>query len=509
MGAVRNIIFITVDQWRGECLSLRGHAHVRTPHLDALAREGVAFINHFANAAPCAPSRASLHTGLYLHNHRVAMNGTPLDQRHTNWALEMRKAGYRPALIGYTDQTPDPRGLARTDPRLFTYEGVLPGLDEIAFAGMEKTGPWQADLLAKNYPAEAKREMELLSLRAPGPDWEDGASAPRPWVIKSEDGDTAFLINRAKEFISSQASARDVPGFVLHLSILKPHPPFVASEPWNARHDPAMVDGFVRAPSLDAEGAMHPWLAYQVANPLYHPPENEKRLRRLKAVYYGLMEETDHYLGALFAHLKQAGLWDDTAIIVTSDHGEQMGDRHLIGKCGWFDESFHVPLIIRDPRGPKALHGRVVDAFTENVDIMPTLLSLLQLEVPPACDGRNLSPWLSGDTPRDWRKHAYWEYDFRDAGSDHVEKALGIAYDACHLAVLRGHDFKYVHFASLPPLFFDRMSDPQERVNRADDPAFAPRVMAAMRALLSHRMLHEDRTLTHLRSSPLGLMARR
>ena len=87
-----NVLFITADQWRGECLSALGH-QVKTPNLDQLASDGVIFKNHYAQAVPCGPSRASMYTGMYLHNHRSLVNGTPLDARHTNVALEARKAG--------------------------------------------------------------------------------------------------------------------------------------------------------------------------------------------------------------------------------------------------------------------------------------------------------------------------------------------------------------------------------------------------------------------------------
>jgi len=86
---------------------------VRTPNLDALAAEGVLFRRHYANAAPCGPSRASLHTGMYLQNHRSGTNGTPLDARHTNWAKEAVARGYDPVLFGYTDTSQDPRGPRR------------------------------------------------------------------------------------------------------------------------------------------------------------------------------------------------------------------------------------------------------------------------------------------------------------------------------------------------------------------------------------------------------------
>ena len=106
-----NVLFITADQWRWECLSALGHPMVKTPNLDALAREGVLFASHYANAVPCGPSRTSLHTGMYLQNHRSGTNGTPLEARHTNWAKEAAAAGYDPVLFGYTDTSLDPREL--------------------------------------------------------------------------------------------------------------------------------------------------------------------------------------------------------------------------------------------------------------------------------------------------------------------------------------------------------------------------------------------------------------
>ena len=129
-----NILFITADQWRGDCLSLLGH-RVQTPNLDALAAEGTLFQRHFANAVPCGPSRASLHTGMYLQNHRSGTNGTPLDHRFDNWALQFRSIGYRPSLFGYTDRALDPRFVDATDPRLRTYEGLLPGIEPVVEMG--------------------------------------------------------------------------------------------------------------------------------------------------------------------------------------------------------------------------------------------------------------------------------------------------------------------------------------------------------------------------------------
>ncbi len=99
MPPARNVLFITLDQWRGDCLSALGHPVVETPTLDSLAAEGVLFANHWANAAPCGPSRACLYTGTYQHRNRSLLNGTPLDARFTNVALLARAAGLRPRPV--------------------------------------------------------------------------------------------------------------------------------------------------------------------------------------------------------------------------------------------------------------------------------------------------------------------------------------------------------------------------------------------------------------------------
>jgi arylsulfatase A-like enzyme len=129
---IRNVLLITLDQFRGDSLSCAGHPVVRTPNLDRLAAAGVRFANHYSQAAPCAPGRAALYTGTYQMNNRVVANGTPLDRRFDNVALLARRTGFEPALFGYTDSGIDPRDAdGPEDPRLLTYEGTLPGFDAV------------------------------------------------------------------------------------------------------------------------------------------------------------------------------------------------------------------------------------------------------------------------------------------------------------------------------------------------------------------------------------------
>ena len=128
MGSLPNILLVTIDQWRADCLGAFGNSLIQTPNLDKLAAEGTLFKAHHTQASPCAPSRACLLTGTYQHTNRVVFNGTPLDADLTNLALEARAGGYDPQLFGHTDTTIDPRTVnAADDPRLSTYEGPLPG----------------------------------------------------------------------------------------------------------------------------------------------------------------------------------------------------------------------------------------------------------------------------------------------------------------------------------------------------------------------------------------------
>jgi arylsulfatase A-like enzyme len=492
-----NVLYVTVDQWRGDCLGAAGHPVVRTPNLDRLAAEGVLFRRHFAQAAPCGPSRASLHTGAYLMNHRSVLNGTPLDARFTNVALEARERGYDPVLFGYTDASPDPRALSPDDPRLRTYEGVLPGFRAVLDLP-EHLEPWGEWLREQGYdvPADVRAMYEPVS---------DVPGAPAPY--RAEHSEAAFLTGEVLRYVDAQAGA---PWFV-HAAYIRPHPPFVAPEPYHALYDPASVPLPVRRPTFAEEGEAHPLLARVVEIPGLHGPDDEAGLRRLRATYYGMMSEVDAQVGRLVDGLRERGAWEDTLVVLTSDHGEQLGDHWLIEKLGWFDQSYHIPLIVRDPRrDADATRGRVVaDRFTENVDVMPTILEWIGVTPPVQCDGASLLPLLHDEEPSQWRDAVHWEWDFRDPTGRYTKEMFGLAVDECSLAVLRDERGKYVHFTGLPPVFYDLEAGPDELDNRAGDPAYAATVLDYAQRLLSLRMRHAERTLTGVLVTPMGVIEAR
>jgi arylsulfatase A-like enzyme len=227
----------------------------------------------------------------------------------------------------------------------------------------------------------------------------------------------------------------------------------------------------------------------------------------MRATYAGLMSEIDDCLGHVFAWLDANGQWEETMIVFTSDHGEQLGDHWLLGKVGYFDESFRIPLVVKDA-GRNSRAGAIEDAFTESVDIMPTILEALGGTAPRNCDGRSILPLLERAPPDDWRDLLFYEFDFRDVHYSQPESALGLHMDESALCVVQDARYKYVHFAALPPLFFDLARDPHQFENLAEDPAHAALVLNYAQKALSKRMRHAERTLTHFRATPQGLEER-
>jgi len=268
----------------------------------------------------------------------------------------------------------------------------------------------------------------------------------------------------------------------------------------------------VGAPDAASEAAQHPLLRFYLENSkqsgFFRSAEglvtsmDTATLAQMRATYHGMMTEVDDQLGRVFAYLDKTGQWDETLVVFTSDHGEQLGDHHLLGKIGYFDESFRIPLVVKAP-GQRG--GAIVREPTESIDVMPTLLDWLGAPVVPACDGRSVMGFVRGAPPAHWRAELHYEYDFRDVHYSKPETALGLDRDAASLCVVQDADYKYVHFAALPPLFFDLNTDPHQLRNLAGDPTVAELVRDYAQRALSWRLRHADRTLTHFRATPGGL----
>jgi len=474
-----NVLLITLDQFRGDCLSAAGHRVVLTPTLDRLAARGVRFASHYSQAAPCGPGRASLYTGMYQMNHRVVANGTPLDHRFDNIARLARRAGYRPVLFGYTDQASDPRVIDDpADERRRRWEGILPGFDAVLDLIGDQL-PWRrwlaglghrVDTVSTSGPAAQSAGLDALR-----------SEPDRP----AEHSHSAFMTDRFLEWLR----AHDTDDWFAHLSYLRPHPPYGAAGEYSTMYRPEDVGDPV-VPS-DERHPLHDALC---ALETTRMPPGRDSMRELRAQYFGMISEVDHQLGRIVDHLERSGALDHTVVIVTSDHGEQLGDHGYIEKAGFFEESYHIPAIISSPRHPSA-HGSVVEEFTENVDIMATLCELLVQPVPLQCDGLPLTGFVDGTGPvgQTWRNAAHWEFDWRFTmlGDDPPAWPWDRRPQSCALSVLRSRDHAYVHFGDGDSRCFDLAADATWRTTVTDEGV----VLRAAEAMLTWRSNHADRTL--------------
>lgn len=467
---------------------------LKTPNIDALARQGVLFKRHFAGSAPCAPARACIYTGLYQMTNRVCRNGTPLDSRHDNIALAARRAGYDPALFGYTDVAPDPRDHHPGDPVLKSYEGVLPGFSSRLHLP-EHQKPWLSWLKGRGHDVSMGSPAIHLPTQDQG---KITAAAP---VYSSDETETAFVAGEFIRWAGEQDA--DKPWFA-HISFIRPHPPFMVPAPYNTMYGPDEGPGFARCANLEDEAALHPLHAAALSSVKtggFVPGVkglaadlSEAEFRQIRATYWGMISEVDDQFGRIREALKASGQWDNTIVVLTSDHAEMMGDHFTLGKGGFFDGSYHVPLIVRDPRRTGGA-GRMVEKFTEAVDIMPTLIELMGEEVPAHLDGRSLRPFIDGVEPETWRDAAHWEHDFRSVGSGAMEAYFGLRSQQLNLAVIRTERHKYVHFGGLPPVLFDLANDPEETRNVAGDADYLGVRLEMAERLLAWRARHLDQSL--------------
>jgi len=461
-----NVLLVTLDQFRGDCLSAAGHPVVRTPNLDRLAAEGVRFARHYSQSAPCGPGRACLYTGTYQFNNRVVGNGTPLDFRFDNVARAARRAGYVPVVFGYTDQGIDPRtATGPDDARLSTYQGFPPGF-EVGLDLPDEQDAWRAWLGRLGYDVPAGGDAALAM------------EPERP----AEHGVSAFLSDAVIAWLERQ----DGPWFA-HASYLRPHPPYAAAGHWARRYDPDLLPPALARPERDMP------FCGRLAD--LRAPVQDRELRALQAQYLGMISDVDEQLGRVLDTVRALGMWDDTFVVVTSDHGEQLGDQGKLDKGGPFESSYHIPGIVRDPRRREA-HGAVVTEFTENVDVFPTICEAIGVEVPAQCDGMPLTDFLQGQRPPWWRDAAHWEYDWR---WEYIYRGPHVwpwdrRLESMQLSVLRSRSVAYVQYGDGAWRCFDLAADPTWRTE-VTDPGV---VLEHTQSMLTWRSRHADRTLSDM-----------
>ena len=473
----RNVLWIMADQLRWDYLSCAGHPHLHTPNIDRLAERGVRFDNAYVQSPFCGPSRMSSYTGRYCHSHGATWNGFPLRVGEPTIGDHLRQIGVRPVIVGKTHMVPDAEGME--------WLGIEPGTEigvRIAECGFE---PWERDDgMHPQGPYDPEPAYDEF-LRSRGFEderpWDTFANSGLDaegrrfsgWLLKysrlpadipEELSETPYMTGRAMEFIEA---AGDEP-WLCHLSFIKPHWPYIVPEPYASMYGPEHVLPAVR--SEEERRTDHPvFKAYQESRICRTFSRDEVRETVIPA-YMGLIKQIDDQLGRLFAFLEARGLMESTMIVVTSDHGDYLGDHWMGEKDLFHDQSVKVPLIVYDPRPEAdATRGTVSDALVEAIDLAPTFLSYFGgAPKPHILEGRSLEPLLHGQTDgSDWRQYLISEYDY---STREARKILGTAQEDARLIMVRDERWKYVHAEGFRPMLFDLVADPLELTDLGGSP---------------------------------------
>lgn len=468
MTVIRNILFIMADQLRADYLSCTGHPTLKTPNIDALARRGVLFDRAYCQAPVCGPSRMSFYTGRYMASHGATYNGVPLRATELTIGDYLRPLGYRVALIGKTHMKADAEGLRRlgVDPR--SSPGVL--ASECGFEPVERDDGLHPDqgldpdlaynrwLRSKGYDGDN-----------PWHDWANAAESEQgnilsgwllrharlPARIREADSETPYMTDRAIDFIRAQGEQP----WCLHLSYIKPHWPYIAPAPYHNLYGPA--DMIPARRSAAEQRDPHPVVGAFMQHEESVNFSQDAIRDTVVPTYMGLVKQLDDHLGRLFAAMDSAGRMRDTLIVLTSDHGDYLGD-HWLGEKELFHEaSVRIPMILCHPGAEAdATRGRVDHSLVEAIDLAPTFLDAAGGAAQPhRLEGLSLLPKLCGAPTPDWRDAAFSEcdYAFRPA-----RPLLGLGPDQARAWMIRTERWKYIAYEGFRPQLFDLVADPDE-----------------------------------------------
>ncbi|MFP6710518.1 MAG: alkaline phosphatase family protein [Rhodospirillales bacterium] len=479
MAKVKNILFIMCDQLRADYLSCTGHPRLETPNIDALAARGVLFSRAYCQAPICGGSRMSFYTGRYNFTHGATWNGVPLNLGEQTIGDYLRPLDYRVALVGKTHMNADTAGMERLGLDPHAPFGVL--ASECGFEPYERDdGLWgnaefgPENLAYNNYlnaqGYEGKNPWHDYANSHEGPDGEILSgwhirNNHLPARVKEEHSETAYMTNRAMEFITEAGDQ----SWCLHLSYIKPHWPYVAPAPYHDMYGHNDMIPVNRHPDEKENG--HPVYKFFMGRPDSETFARDETRNNVIPSYMGLIKQIDDHMGRLFKFLEEQGRMDDTMIVFTSDHGDYLGDHYMAEKELFHEESVRIPMIVYDPdEGSDATRGTVDDSFMEAIDLVPTFIDAAGGEIPEhILEGRSLRPLLRGEKPDDWRTYVISESEY---AARFASWEFGIKPSEARGTMVRTDDWKYIHHEAFRPELFDLKNDPNEWVDLGEDPKY-------------------------------------
>lgn len=446
-----NIIFIFSDDHAQHAISAYGSRVNTTPHLDRLAKEGVRFDHAFVTNSICTPSRAVVLTGKYSH-----ANGTPVfnvfDGSQPTVAKMLQAAGYHTGMIGKWHLGSAPTGFDRwvvlpgqglyKNPVFITPQG------RVTISGHCTPITTQLGIEFLDTRPKDKPFFLMLHHKAPHRPWEPDAknqalfqdkTFPEPETFWDDYATRPAALPENQQRVADDLTRRD----------LKLTPPA------ELKPGPQLQQWFATKPTeieITASDGSRKTLTGKALT--------QWKYQKYMRDYLACVQGVDDSVGEVLAYLDRTGLAKNTLVIYSSDNGWYLGDHGMYDKRFMYEAGLHIPLIMR---GPGVKPGNTTPAFALNADFAPTFLELAGAKIPSDMHGRSLVPLMRGDTPKDWRKSAYYRY-YHDPGHHNTRAHYGV----------RTATHKLIHYWKKDAWeLFDLTRDPHELNNLAESPAHA------------------------------------
>ncbi|MCD6518904.1 MAG: sulfatase-like hydrolase/transferase [Anaerolineae bacterium] len=462
-----NILWICTDQQRFDTIRALGNPYIRTPNLDRLVQQGVAFTRAYAQSPICTPSRASFLTGRYPSSIHVNRNGNAYFPPNIRLITRiLADQGYDCGLVGKL--------------HLSAAHGRVEARPDDGYRFFK----WSHHPYPEPFWPTERHDYQNW-LRQEGIDWDQAYGAeeldgwPKEGIfrvgITAQYHQTTWCANEAITFIRE---ARDSP-WLMSVNPFDPHPPFDPPPGYLRRMDvEKMPLPLFREEELESQLAFRR-IDHQTEAPI---SPHDYEARRMVAAYYAQIELIDEQVGRILGTLEETGQLEKTVVIFMSDHGEMLGDHGLLRKgCRFYEGAVHVPLIVSWPG--HFIQGVRSEALVELIDLVPTLFEMLDMPIPPELEGKSLLPILTGRAdPSVHRKFVHTEY--HDALRRPYASHANMIFDGRYkLVVYHGHEIGEL---------YDLENDPNEFVNLWYDGAAQEQKNSLMKLLFDKIMLLTD-----------------
>ncbi|QDV63974.1 Arylsulfatase [Crateriforma conspicua] len=447
-----NVLFILTDDQRYNALSCMGHPHLKTPHIDRLAGEGLLFKNHFCTTSLCSPSRASILSGLYAHTHGVSNNFTEYPADMVSFPMRLQQEGYETAYVGKWHM-----GEKNDNPRpgfdhFVTHKGQGQYFDTtFNFNGNDRR-------VVPGYYTHVVTEMAT--------DWIGERDGDKPWML--------MLGHKA------------------------PHSFYFPEPKYEDAFDSVDVQYPRTAFMLDDKPAwfkkrLDTW--HGIYGPLFdwrkdfpdRSPEAVEDFANMVRAYWGTLLSVDDSVGVIYDFLKERGELDNTLIIYTSDNGLLEGEHGMVDKRTGHEPSIRIPLVVRYPGLTPTDQPKVVEQLVSTIDFAPTILDVCDAKPLDHVHGQSWKQLAQGNDS-DWRDSYYYEYNY--------EHQFPYTPNVRALRTDRWKYIRYPHGDGTPDRhmaeLYDLQADPQESVNLINDPAHADTAVKLRAELDRLIKLHSD-----------------